>query len=337
MDNKSYLLTIAIPTYNGSKTICRVLDLLIPQLSDEVELIILDNCSTDETPLIINSYQKKCNCIKYFRNQQNIGADGNFLECLKLASGKYVYLLSDDDVLIEGTLLRLRNFLSLPYEFGLVYLGTANFYGKYDFNSLKYPIKLALENIITKDKQLFMKYASHYWGFVSSFVVLKKRFENINNPEQFFGSYWLQAYIYILCSSGEDTYLGVLSGPCVGAGVYITQSNFDTSYVDGISYRKMLEFAVDNGYNKRQLKRLFVKRFALLARHGIVKEKATGNKRIDKKQLFSNSYRYLSFWLFVYPFLLVPRFICKWYFWKYRKKKGEESKLITNRSGDVSS
>ena len=48
------LLTIAIPTYNGSKTIRNMLDLLLPQCNDQVELLISDNCSTDNTEVIID-------------------------------------------------------------------------------------------------------------------------------------------------------------------------------------------------------------------------------------------------------------------------------------------
>ena len=51
MDSKP-LLTIAIPTYNGGNTIQNLLDLLLPQCSDEIEVIISDNCSTDGTDMI---------------------------------------------------------------------------------------------------------------------------------------------------------------------------------------------------------------------------------------------------------------------------------------------
>ena len=50
------LLTIAIPTYNGEKTISDMLELLLPQVDDRVEIIISDNCSTDDTYDIINKY-----------------------------------------------------------------------------------------------------------------------------------------------------------------------------------------------------------------------------------------------------------------------------------------
>ena len=50
------LLTIAVPTFNGSRTIRNMLDILLPQVDSRVELIVIDNCSTDDTPQIIRNY-----------------------------------------------------------------------------------------------------------------------------------------------------------------------------------------------------------------------------------------------------------------------------------------
>ena len=330
------LLTIAIPTYNGSRTIRNMLDILLPQIDERVELLVLDNCSTDDTPKIIKSYQKKYRWIHYIRNESNIGADGNFLRCLQLASGHYVHLLSDDDILTEGSLEIILNFLKKSPNMGLVYLGTANFYSHYTGKeTCVTPIELPQNNVCTKNKIEFMEYARHYWGFVSSFIVSHEEFIKIRNAEQYFGTYWLQSYIHILCASGSDTFLGVVRGLCIAAGVYITQSNYDTSYVDGISYRKMLDFAIENGFNKKQLDGLYIRRLCLLASHGIIKEKATGNKNIDKKQLFFCTCSYWQSWLKIYPMLLVPARICKAYMKYYRRKKGVDYNSSLNREGDV--
>lgn len=70
------VLSIAIPTYNGAKYIREALDSIITQLDDvdeEVEIVISDNASTDQTPEIISEYQKKYPFIKYFRNDENLG------------------------------------------------------------------------------------------------------------------------------------------------------------------------------------------------------------------------------------------------------------------------
>ena len=53
------ILTIAIPTYNGSKTIKSMLNVLMPQVTDKVEILVSDNCSTDDTLQVVYKYKKK--------------------------------------------------------------------------------------------------------------------------------------------------------------------------------------------------------------------------------------------------------------------------------------
>ncbi|MEQ2922045.1 glycosyltransferase family 2 protein [Ruthenibacterium lactatiformans] len=331
------LLTIAVPTFNGSRTIRNMLDILLPQVDSRVELIVIDNCSTDDTPQIIRNYQEQYSWIRYIRNEQNVGADGNFLRCMQKANGRYIHLLSDDDILTEGSLEVILKFLESSSDMGLVYLGTANFYSHYTGKeNCTAPIALPEENLCTKSKRAFMEYARHYWGFVSSFIVSNERFRRIENAEQFFGTYWLQSYIHILCAGGTNDCLGVVKGLCIAAGVYITQSNYDTSYVDGLSYKKMLDFAVENGFDKKQLDHLYISRLCLLASHGIIKEKATGNKKIDKKQLFVCTRNYWQAWLKIYPMMFVPDWVCKTYMKYYRRKKGVDYESNLNRAGDVS-
>lgn len=70
MDNEK-LLTIAIPTYNGAKTIANMLEILLPQCDERVEILISDNASTDNTKLIIDKYIEKYENIRYVRNVKN--------------------------------------------------------------------------------------------------------------------------------------------------------------------------------------------------------------------------------------------------------------------------
>lgn len=330
------ILTIAVPTYNGARTIRNMLDILLPQVMEEVEVLISDNCSTDETPQIIAEYCEKYPFIKTIRNEKNIGADGNFLQCMRLSTGKYILLLSDDDVLTENSLGVILSFLEESPDMGLVYLGTANFYAHY-FNkeNCSCPIMLPQKSFCTQNKKEFIEYARHFWGFVSSFIISNERFRKEENVEQYFGTYWLQSYIHIMCASGSDTYLGIVEGICIAAGVYITQSNFDTGLVDGINYRKMLDFAVENGFDEKQLDGLYIKRLCFLASHGIIKEKATGKKRINRKQLFDCTKHYLMAWVKIYPMYLVPNWVCRTYMKYYRKKKGVDYDSNLNRAGDV--
>lgn len=330
------ILSIAIPTFNGARTIKNMLNILLPQIDERVELFVVDNASTDETPKIIEKYKLDYPFIGYFRNESNIGADGNFLKCMKMAKGKYIYLLSDDDILVEGALQRILGFLEKEAIMGLIYLGTANFYAEYTSpDKCRPPKDFPTQNICTEDKKLFMQYAKHFWGFVSSFIIRSEIFKKMENPEMYFGTYWLQSYIHIFCASGSHTKLGIVGNLNVAAGVYITQNNLDHAKVDGNNYRMMLDYAIINGFDLKQLDRWYYKRLTMLASHGIVKEKATGNKKIDKQVLSRCINGHPILYIKIFSMYLVPSFICKWYMNSYRKFRGVKYKTEVNRQGDV--
>lgn len=319
------LLTIAIPTYNGSTTIRYMLDSIADQLDDRIEVMVINNCSTDNTLEIVQSYSDRISNLHIICQERNVGPDANFLDCFKKAKGKYVHLISDDDIYIEGGISKILEVLSQNDDIGLAYLQTVGFYGKYtgkdscdqkEWNS-------RFESFVSSDKQRFMEYAHHYWGFVSSFICSTKNFASMSNPEYYFGTYWLQSYIHAYCAKGPDTKLAVIAGPCVGAGRYINVSNFDTSRVDGDYYKKMLDYTCEEcGFDKEQMTAYWKNRLFMLASHGIIKEKAIGVKKISYSHLFKITWMMPEAWYKVYPYMLVPAFICRMYNKRYRNKKG---------------
>jgi hypothetical protein len=98
------VLTIAVPTYNRASCLKELLSGLADQLKNEsrVELIISDNASPDETPAVVEGFVAHGLEVRYIRNTENIGPDANFLQCFEQARGKYVWLFSDDDLIIPG-------------------------------------------------------------------------------------------------------------------------------------------------------------------------------------------------------------------------------------------
>ena len=327
------VLTIAVPTYNGSRTIRSMLDIMLPQVDQRIEVLFCDNCSTDETPQIIEDYRKRYPFIRVVRHDRNIGPDANFLSALRLARGKYVLLLSDDDILIEHALDNILNVLEENPELTLAYLHTVGFHNRYvSVDQCITPGRPVPENIVTRDKKEFMKYAGFYWGFMSSFVCAKDMFVQMPEPESYNGTYWLQSYIHIYCCHQPDALLGVIKGPCIGAGNYINLANFDTSLVDGVYYRKMLDYAVSKaGFDRKQLDALYIKRLSILGKRAVIKERAAGVKKTDIGRLIRCSLPYPSAWVSLFPFLLIPTPICRIVTKAYRSMKKARGELRENR------
>ena len=97
MNDKQPILSICIPTYNRAD----VLDLCLTSIvqnkafSEEIEVVISDNNSTDNTSSIALKYIEKYQNVFYNRNSQNIGAEKNFIKVLELANGKFKKLHND--------------------------------------------------------------------------------------------------------------------------------------------------------------------------------------------------------------------------------------------------
>jgi glycosyltransferase involved in cell wall biosynthesis len=97
MTGKPYL-SICIPTYNRIEYLKKCLRSVIPQITNEVEVLVRDNCSNDGTEPYMKSFSHPL--INYSRNYSNIGLVNNFIEIVKSASGEFVYMLTDDDYLL---------------------------------------------------------------------------------------------------------------------------------------------------------------------------------------------------------------------------------------------
>lgn len=101
MENKP-LLSIYIPTYNRAKYVKRLIDSIIQQdwfNENNIEVVVSDNLSNDNTKEIVNAYKFKN--IIYHRNKENIWADPNILQWAELCRWEYVRVIWSDDFLLK--------------------------------------------------------------------------------------------------------------------------------------------------------------------------------------------------------------------------------------------
>jgi glycosyltransferase involved in cell wall biosynthesis len=90
------LVSIGISTYNRAMGYLReALQSSLDQTYPNLEIIVSDNCSEDETEVVVRGFDDPR--IRYFRQPHNIGANNNFNFCLQQARGDYFLLLHDDD------------------------------------------------------------------------------------------------------------------------------------------------------------------------------------------------------------------------------------------------
>ena len=91
------LVSIAMPVYNGEKWLEQAISTLVKQSYENVEIIIADDCSTDNSQKICEQYASRYSQITFIKNETNLGAQGNLRKILHLCSGKYITCASQDD------------------------------------------------------------------------------------------------------------------------------------------------------------------------------------------------------------------------------------------------
>lgn len=87
-----------MPVYNGDLFLKEALDSIVNQTFKDFELIISDNGSTDRTQEICKTYAANDQRIRYYRNEQNLGAGWNFNRVFELSTGEYFKWACHDDL-----------------------------------------------------------------------------------------------------------------------------------------------------------------------------------------------------------------------------------------------
>lgn len=90
-------VSIGLPVYNGANFLRRSVDSILAQEFRDLELIIADNASTDETEAICREYAAADARVRYYRNETNLGAAGNYNKVFELARGEYFKWAAHDD------------------------------------------------------------------------------------------------------------------------------------------------------------------------------------------------------------------------------------------------
>ncbi len=106
MNNKKPIISICIPTYNREISLKELIECIINQegFSEDIEIMIYNDPSSDNTQSMVEWYQKKYSNIRYHRNQVRIGMIPSILDAIQMCRWEYVWLFSDDDLMAKNTI-----------------------------------------------------------------------------------------------------------------------------------------------------------------------------------------------------------------------------------------
>lgn len=114
------MISIVIPAYNYAAFLPTAIDSVLSQGIEDLEIVICDDASTDDTPAVAQRYASDSR-VRYLRNPVNLGAVDNINYAMGLAVGDYVLLLGADDYLEPGALTALLATLESHPDCGFVY------------------------------------------------------------------------------------------------------------------------------------------------------------------------------------------------------------------------
>jgi len=166
-------LSICIATYNRAAFIAETLDSIFGQMSSEVELIVVDGASPDDTPAVVAQAAVRYPAMRYYREKVNSGVDGDYDKAVGYALGEYCWLMTDDDVLVPGAVQRVLAALRESPDLVVVNAEVRNVDLTVRLESPRLDVREDLEYPAGRGEDLFAKVAA-YLSFIGGVVIRRE-------------------------------------------------------------------------------------------------------------------------------------------------------------------
>lgn len=138
--------SVIIPIYNAEKTLKRCLDSLVLQLNSDIEVLLINDGSSDESESICKEYEEKCKSIKYY-SQENSGVSAARNKGLNIATGNYILFVDSDDY-VSDNYFEVINYYIQNNKPELLLFG-AGFLGRQNNSSITYA-----DNMVYTDAEI---------------------------------------------------------------------------------------------------------------------------------------------------------------------------------------
>lgn len=192
-------LSICIPTYNFGKFIGQTLDSILPQASAEVEVIVLDGGSTDNTADEVATRQRNYPQLAYHCQNFRGGIDRDIEKVVSLAQGKYCWLFSADDIMLPGAIDKVLEAIKSNHdvylcEHILCTLEMEPIKEHPPFNHIAHPRLFDLGDA-SQRKEYFRsaRTSEAFFSFMSGPIFKKEIWDSVTVPESFRGTCWIVA------------------------------------------------------------------------------------------------------------------------------------------------
>ena len=210
------MLTICIATHNRADFLATTLQGLIGQVNqyDDVGLLVVDGNSTDHTESVVTNFQLLCPHLEYLRLKEKGGIDRDYDITVRHAAGEYCWLFTDDDVLKENAIGRVRKLLrSGDLDLIVVNSEDCDFHLKKVLTGSLLSIEHQFEtDFVTPNREKFFELCATYLTFIGA-VVIRRRLWESAPTESFYGSRFI--HLGVISTLADTTRVLVVSDPLI--------------------------------------------------------------------------------------------------------------------------
>lgn len=203
-------LSICIPVHNFGSFLGETLSSILNQLTDDdVEVLVVDGASTDNTSEIVHEFQARHPQLKYYRLSKKGGIDVDMAKSVELAQGDYCWLFGGDDLLAVGAMQEVLKVIQTGYDIYLV--RHANYTLDMQLRLNIHPVldlqddaEFDLSDQASRARYFSLAQTSEaFFSYMGGIVIKRSKWCSVPLSREFIGSCWAHAArIFELMAAG---------------------------------------------------------------------------------------------------------------------------------------
>ena len=240
-------LSIAIPTYNFGRFIGPTLDSILSQAAGDVEVLVVDGASTDDTEEVVRNRRERFPALRYHRLEKKGGIDRDMASAVELARGEYCWLFSADDIMLPGALADILGRLDGGEDVFLLRYRQCAFdmSPKYLYPFLETEEEAGFDLHDPSQRMTYLRSSlatTALFSFMGSLVVRRETWIRGEFDESFYGSCWAHVARLLGVMKRRSLVVRYLPGP------YLDKRDDNDSFSEkGIARRVAITV---EGYNR---------------------------------------------------------------------------------------
>ena len=204
-------LSICIATFNRGGFIGATLDSILSQVTPDVEVLVLDGASPDNTAQVMAPYLAKHAELRYIREKTNSGVDADFDKAVGFAWGEFCWLMTDDDLLLPGAVQRVLAELKDDRDLVIANAEVRNA----DFSKILAPRQLDISEDRRYGKtesERFYSECLNYLSFIGGVIIRRARWLE-RDRKTYYGSLFI--HVGVICQSEPISNVFVIAKPLI--------------------------------------------------------------------------------------------------------------------------